>query len=525
VRTSPAGDPFEELPLAWFGIFEDATPVPPLRPPNAAFGVWRWRPSPSQPDYEEQVERIRGYIRAGETYQVNHTIRLRGRFAGTDRAFYAALALAQRGSHAAYVDLGRYRILCASPELLFSLDADGALVTRPMKGTAPRGRWPAEDRARAYTLAATEKERAENAMIVDLLRNDMGRISDPGSVRPERLFEVERYETVWQMTSTIRSRLREGLGLPDVFGALFPSGSVTGAPKVRSMQIIAELETLPRGIYCGAIGWAAPVGSEGTIASFNVAIRTVVLDTRSETAEYGVGGGITFDSDPAREHAECLAKSRVLTERRPEFDLLESLAFRDRTLLWPERHLDRMEASAAYFGFAFDRNRIARELDTVVAGLRGDHKVRLLLARDGAIRAESEPIPPLLPEDARPPLRVAIDDEPVDSADIFLFHKTTNRAGFDRRRRRHGNAGEVILVNERGEITEACTANVAVLLNGAWLTPPLDSGCLAGIYRGVLLEEGRIEEGVVPRSDLERADAIALLNSVRLWQPSEIRPG
>ncbi len=523
VRPRLDGDPFGALPLARFDLYDRRVQVPVLRPPSAAFSVWRWEPSVSRPDYDRQIERIREYIRAGDTYQVNHTMRLRGRFAGTDRAFYTALALAQRGGHCAYLDLGRYRILSASPELFFLLEEDGSLTTRPMKGTAPRGRWPDEDRERADRLISTEKERAENAMIVDLLRNDMGRISHPGSVRVGELFGLERYETVWQLTSTISSQLRTGLGIADVFGALFPSGSVTGAPKVRSMQIIAELETLPRGVYCGSIGWIAPDGAPGPRAQFNVAIRTVVLDTETETAEYGVGGGVTFDSVAEREYAECLTKSRVLTERRPGFELLESLGFRDGEVLWLDRHLDRIEASADYFGFAFDREAALNAILRSSSGADGEAKIRLVVDRSGAMTCTAEPLDPLPPEPERPIVAVELDDEPVDPNDVFLFHKTTVRGTYDRALAHHPDADDVILINRRGDITEASSSNVAVHLDGRWYTPPVEAGLLPGTYRAVLLEEGRIEERPITTDELRASDGLALMNSVRLWRPALLR--
>src|SRR3990170_142641 len=307
VRERPAADPFAPMPLVWFGLFERRQDAAPLEPPEASYTVSRWQPSVPRREYEAEIERIRDYIRAGDTFQVNHTMRLRARFSGTDRAYYTALCLAQGGAHNAYLDTGRFRVLSASPELFFRLE-DDRLTTRPMKGTARRGRWLAEDEEEAAALVSSPKGQAGNAMIVDLLRNDLGRISRPSSVRVTRLFDVERYETVWQLTSTVESELRPGLSVADVFAALFPSGSVTGAPKVRSMEITAELEHSPRGVYTGAIGYLAPPDAPGPRANFNVAIRTVVIDPESETVEYGVGGGITYDSSPALEYDECLTK-------------------------------------------------------------------------------------------------------------------------------------------------------------------------------------------------------------------------
>ena len=319
VRDRRPNDAFAALPLAWFAMFERAeeTTLPVPRDegvPDAPDGTWM--PTTLRERFESSVDEIHRLIAAGETYQVNHTMRLRSRVEGDPRGLYRDLCYAQRGAYSAYLDLGRYRVLSASPELFFERRG-GSIVTRPMKGTAPRGRWPEEDRAAAEHLLESAKDRAENAMIVDLLRNDLGRISRAGSVTWADVFQVERYETVWQLTTTVSAELEPGIGLAEIFRGLFPSGSVTGAPKVRTMEIIRDLEDSPRGIYCGAVGFLAPEGSGRPDARFNVAIRTVTVDTASTTAEYGVGGGITWDSEAGSEYEEAVAKSRVLTARRP----------------------------------------------------------------------------------------------------------------------------------------------------------------------------------------------------------------
>ena len=292
VRTRTEGDPFAELPLAWFALFEarqettlPAPPEEPSPPPASA-----WTPSIGREAYDAAIERIHDHIAAGDTYQVNLTLRLRASVAGDPKGLYRDLCYAQRGAYSAYLDLGRYRVLSASPELFFRIDGS-TVATKPMKGTAPRGRWLAEDEEIRARLRGSIKERAENAMIVDLLRNDLTRVARVGSVRWSDVFEAERFETVWQLTSTVSAELRQGRSLRDVFGALFPSGSVTGTPKVRTMQLIADLEDSPRGAYCGTVGYLAPTGATGPRARFNVAIRTVVHDAVTGIAEYGVGAG------------------------------------------------------------------------------------------------------------------------------------------------------------------------------------------------------------------------------------------
>ena len=520
VHVRAPDDPFAELPLAWFALFERKEELPPLEPgrldPSGSAGS-PWRPSVDRATYDAAVERIRELIASGHTYQVNHTIRLRAMIQGDERGFYRDLCLAQRGGYAAFLDLGRYRVLSASPELFFRIDGE-RITTRPMKGTAPRGRWLAEDEEIAARLVASSKDRAENAMIVDLLRNDLGRICRTGSVEVERMLDAERFETVWQLTSTIEGDLRPEITLLDTFRALFPSGSVTGAPKVRTTRIIADLEDSARGPYCGAIGYLAPAGSGEPRASFNVAIRTVVLDAQTRTAEYGVGGGITHDSSASGEYEEIVAKARVLTDVRPAFELFETLAhvpaegFRHL-----DEHLERLAGSAGYFGFRFEPEAAAAALKRAVAEVSGPSVVRLTLARDGALSTDVRDLPPA--DDA---VRVALDDEPVDPSDVWLFHKTTRRAPYERRRERRPDVDDVLLVNDRGQVTESTIANLAVRLDGVWVTPPVDAGLLPGTYRNVLLREGRMTERPVTVDELRGAGELALVSSVRGWRPAEL---
>lgn len=510
-------DPFAALPLAWFAMFERAeeTTLPLPRDEGvAAAPQGTWVPTTTRDRYETSVDRIRELIAAGETYQVNHTMRLRSRVEGDPRGLYRDLCYAQRGAFAAYLDLGRYRILSASPELFFEL-RDGAIVTRPMKGTAPRGRWPEEDRAVAERLLASAKDRAENAMIVDLLRNDLGRISRTGSVAWADVFEVERYETIWQLTTTVSSTLESGVGLADVFRGLFPSGSVTGAPKVRTMEIIRELEDSPRGIYCGSVGYLAPAGSGRPDARFNVAIRTVAVDTVTGTAEYGVGGGITWDSDAEAEYEEAVAKARVLTARRPGFELLETMRHDpEEGVKHLDRHLRRLVASADYFGFRCDETEVREAVEKAVASAPpAPCRVRLALSKDGTVRVVLTPI-------ASEPdvVRVALDDAPQDPRDIFLFHKTSRRQRYEDARRRHQGVDDVLLVNDRGEVTESTIANVAMRVGDRWVTPPIEAGLLPGIGRAVALEKGILTEAAVTIDEVRSSEEVALISDARGWR-------
>ena len=498
------------LPLVWFGLFAAREKVAcgGLQS-RGTYSNSAWEPSISRGAYAGALAAIREYIEAGDTYQVNFTFRLRAAFSGDERAFYRDLCRSQQASYCAYLDLGRHQVLSASPELFFAL-RNGVLTARPMKGTRRRGRWAGEDEQMARALRAAPKERAENVMIVDLLRNDLGRVSEAGSVEVLRLWEVERYETVLQLTSTLRSRLRPEVGLVQLFAALFPCGSVTGAPKVRTAQIIAALEDSARGVYTGCIGFVSP----GPEARFNVAIRTVWIDRRSGRAEFGVGGGITHDSSPQGEYAECLVKARVLKTPRPQFALLETLLFEaGKGYYLLDRHLQRLRSSARYFDFSCDTGAVVRALERESAGFGPRaYRVRLTLGRGGEMEVRSAPLEP-------PPnrARVAISTAAVDSRDPMLYHKTTQRRLYERRRRRHPDCDDVILQNERGEATECCIGNLVAVIAGEKRTPPVSSGLLAGTFRAELLACGKLRECVVTVDEVRRAEALYLINSLRRW--------
>lgn len=499
------------LPLLWMGLYERPEASVGLAK-QATYRVGEWLASVNRADYEKAIARIKEYITLGATYQVNYTYRLCAPFQGEPWGLFLDLVRAQEPAYAGYIDLGSHTICSASPELFFTLDGV-ELSSRPMKGTVGRGRTLEEDRAKSEWLYHSEKNRAENVMIVDMIRNDMGRVGQIGSVTVPRLFDVERYPTLWQMTSTVTSRT--GASLLEIMAALFPCASITGAPKVSTMGIIAELETSPRGIYTGCIGYFAP----GRQAQFNVAIRTVVVDHARGEAEFGVGGGIVWDSETNSEYAESVTKAQILFERRPTFQLLESLLWtpEDGYFLLAE-HLERLADSAAYFGYEFDHDRLVEDLNSLAKSLPSvAQKVRLLLTRDGAANLDASAVGTTYPA------AVGLAQTAVNSDDIFLFHKTTNRAIYQGARSTRPDCDEVLLWNERGELTEATTANIVVKLNGNLVTPPVSSGLLAGTFRNYLLAEGTIREDVVRLSDLERCQAIYLINSVRKWREAYLR--
>ncbi|WP_241037272.1 aminodeoxychorismate synthase component I [Blastococcus litoris] len=498
-------------PLVWFGLCGEPTAVEPVTAPE---GLGEppapWPADWSDDEHARAVARVREHIAAGETYQCNLTDRLRTSAAGDPEELYARLALAQRGAYNAYLDLGRHVVASASPELFFEWAGD-VVRTRPMKGTAARGRTTTEDGEQSRRLRSSAKEQAENLMIVDLLRNDLGRVAEVGSVAVDDLFALERYPTVWQMTSQVSARVRPGTGLLDLFRALFPCGSVTGAPKRRTMQLIADLEPTPRGVYCGAVGLVAPPTAPFR-ARFNVAIRTAVVHRATGSAVYGAGGGITWGSQAAHERAELRTKAAVLAHDPAEHRLLETLAFvPGEGLRHVDRHLARMADSADWAGFRCDRAEVLARLERSVAGRTEPARVRVLLSRSGAVEVDLQAMPPVV---ARP-VRLAVDDDPVDAASPWLQHKTTRREVYLTRALRHPEADDVILVNQDGELTETTTANLALRIGGRWWTPPTTSGCLPGVERARLLESGRLHERVLTVADLYRAQEVVVLNSLR----------
>ena len=520
------------FPLLWFWIFaqskaelEGREEVKSASVDGRVFTVSEWLPNITREHYDQNIQAIREAIGAGETYQVNYTLRLRAGLSGDDYALYQQLLRAQQPGYGAYLDLGRYRILSASPELFFHRQGTH-ITTRPMKGTMARGRWQAEDRERAQALQTSAKNRAENIMIVDLLRSDLGKLALPGSVRVPELFALERYPTVWQMTSAIEAEVPPDTTLTDVFRALFPCGSVTGAPKIETMRHIVRLEAAPRHVYCGAIGLVMPNGT----ATFSVAIRTLLLDTQTRQAEYGVGGGITWNSTPHDEYAELLAKAAVLTENTPPFDLLETLRLENGQFRLLERHLQRMEESAAYFGYAFSAAHTTEELAQIARHYpTGTWRVRLLLAANGSTRTEVFPLAdhsaepfvrnaePFIPTtqafrfDSETPRLVTLAHSPIHSANRFLYHKTTHREVYETHRREINphlaEAYDALLWNERGYLTEFTSGNLVLELEGALWTPPVECGLLAGTFRAELLAQQTIRERLLTPADLSRASA------------------
>jgi para-aminobenzoate synthetase/4-amino-4-deoxychorismate lyase len=541
-EAAPAFDPAllvhgPDGPLAWFAVYDQALPWPDaVQAPSADAALQvQWQAPVSRAELDAAMTTIQHAIAQGELYQVNFTAQMQGLASNLPQAsapeafgaignsgalgLFAALQRAQSGGYAAYIDAGEHgQVLSVSPELFFDWRA-GRILTRPMKGTAPRGATPTEDLALADALQSSPKERAENVMIVDLLRNDLSRIAQPHSVQVPHLFTTQALPSLWQMTSDVVARTREGCTLADVFAALFPCGSVTGAPKVRAMQMISALEPYARGVYCGAVGVVQPGGA----ATFNVPIRTVTLGAvtssglpgpRGQPARCGIGSGITADATTQGEWQEWQHKQVFVQRASSPFALLETLALLDGTLRDASAHLARMQQAALHFAYPWQSDHVQLVLAHLVQQHpRGTWRVRLLLDALGQATAQAYAL-----EASPTQVQLQLAQTPLELAHSeFVRFKTTRRAHYDAFAPTTLGVFDTLLWNAEGEITECTRGNIAMLLNGQWVTPPLHCGLLGGIGRANALLEGRVQEAVVRVADLPRVQAYAFVNSLRGW--------
>jgi para-aminobenzoate synthetase / 4-amino-4-deoxychorismate lyase len=495
-------------PLAWFGLFEHYqqldTAVMPSKLPDPA-GAWlsALRRAITRTDYAAAFASVQEYIAAGDIYQANLTFPLAADYAGDPLALYAALRPRAAAGYGGVIWTGEKHYLSFSPELFFALKKQ-RVTTKPMKGTAPRRSDTKADAAEAETLRTDPKQRAENLMIVDLLRNDLSRVCEAGTVAVPELFHVESYPTVHQMTSTVTGTLPQSADAIDVIQALFPCGSITGAPKIRAMQVIEEVETGPRGVYCGSIGRIDPNGD----AAFNVAIRTFTLCEQTKRVSLGLGSGVVADSDEAAEWDECLAKGDFAKVDRYGFDLIETMRFEPaHGIARLELHLERMKSSAQAFGFEFDRHAARNQLHAATFHLDGLSKIRLLLSKSGAVAIETRPL-----ADATEAWSVTVAPLPVDASDFRLFHKTTDRAFYDDARMASG-ADEVLFTDADGFLTEGSITALFVERDGKLLTPPLSRGALPSVLRRELVESGQATEADLRAEDL--GENFFVGNSVR----------
>ncbi|MBC7878709.1 MAG: aminodeoxychorismate synthase component I [Anaerolineales bacterium] len=506
-----------DFPLVWFGLYSEPQTLKTsdvfthraLREDIGNLIPLNWRASIERESYNAAIEKIKDHIAHGRTYQVNYTMRLNSEFKNKEWELFLNLTQNQN-KYAAYIDTGSNVICSASPELFFKLDGD-KIYGNPMKGTVKRGKTTREDKEQAEWLHDSAKNRAENVMIVDMIRNDIGRIAEIGSVHVPELFKIEKYSTLFQMTSTVQAKTHASID--EIFTALFPCGSITGAPKVSTMNIISELETTPRKIYTGSIGYIAP----NRKAQFNVTIRTVLIDRESEIAEYGVGGGIVWDSTSTDEYDEAILKAQVLTQSEPEFSLIE-------TILWtPEegyflldKHIARIQDSAKYFDFTFSREKFETHLNELATKFKSVQRVRVLLNKFGELNSETKDI-----QIQKGAFKVRLAEQPINSQEVFLYHKTTRREMYpfiaESSSKSKTKPDDILLYNENNQLTEFTIGNLVVEINNQLVTPLISCGLLPGTFRAHLLETGKIKEQVIHKDELEKCSKIFLINSVRKW--------
>ena len=459
-----------------------------------------WQEVTSAANYEKAIAQIHHHLRQGDTYQVNYTVQLKQDLSANPFAIYNRMVVEQEAGYNAYVEHDDMAVISMSPELFFEQN-DRELTTRPMKGTTQRGMTDQEDLEQASWLEQDPKNRSENMMIVDLLRNDMNRISDVGSEHVERLCQVEQYSTVWQMTSTIKSQLREDVDLVEIFRSLFPCGSITGAPKIATMEIIKDLEPQPRGVYCGTIGLLLPNGRR----IFNVAIRTIQM--HQGNAIYGVGGGITWDSTWESEYREVHQKAAVLYRKQARFHLITTGKISQKQLLFEEQHIERLRKASRYFAYPFDAEYLKQKIEEEcrACDINQDYRLRISLSKSGKIEVNRQILTPLSPSFCQ--TQLCLQEANLQQA--FTYFKTTYRPHLNLDKQ------EIIYHNARGELLESSIGNLVLKIDGKLYTPPIRLGILPGIYRQHLLETGEVEEKVLTLVDLAQAESVYGCNAVR----------
>ncbi len=479
---------------------------------NSTYTIENLKPNVDKHEYKKAIEKILHYIGEGDTYQVNYTFKYNFSFSGCQYTLYEELKSTQNVSYSSFLHFGDLSVLSLSPELFFRRDGD-SIIAKPMKGTIKRGKSIQEDVEKVHNLENSVKDYAENTMIVDLIRNDVGRIAQWNSVKVPKLHTIEKFQTLFQMTSTVTAQLPDNISYHQIFESLFPCGSITGAPKIRTMQIIQELEKESRTIYCGTIGIIFPDKK----AVFNVPIRTIVI--QDDKGEMGIGSGIVAESKPDNELNECHVKSRFLTRRFQAFKLLETLLW-DNGYFFLDEHLNRIEESAKYFDYYISRKNIQKQLrrleNSFKTGKR--YKVRVLLDRAGKVHREYDVLKTVPERPSNTAMnKITISEIRTNRDDIFLYHKTDNRSLYNEEYRHYSGQGfcEVVFMNEQGEITEGAVTNVFVLKDGIYRTPPVTSGLLPGIYRTHFMNTNEVTEEVLYEHDLFETDGLFICNSVR----------
>jgi len=502
------------LPLICFGLFKDYKIEKTLESQKLESAeAIEWEITTDRTLYESHLQYIKDQIKLGNTYQVNYTLRKHSNTISNTYGFF--LEKAQDAPYAAFIDSDEHTIISMSPELFFKLSGE-SLICKPMKGTSKRGKTLHEDIALMEELKNSEKDKAENIMITDMLRNDMGKISDTGSVKVLSEFDIEKYPTVWQMTSSIESQA--SASITGIFEALFPCASVTGAPKVSSMKIISEIEGQPREIYTGAIGYIAPNNE----AQFSVPIRTILSDKKSCRSVYGTGSGIVWDSESQKEWDECQNKSAILSASSQNFELFETMLWDSSKKIFLEKlHLDRLKDSAEFYNFKFHREKINDKLQDYLKNLESESEkiIRLFLAKDGEIRLTTSAYKE---QNKDKYYYISLAMRPVDSEDLSLYHKTTNRSVYRNAIGENPDCDDILLWNEAGNITESTISNVIFKKDSEYYTPLVSCGLLSGTYRAHLISQGHLKERIIPKAEINLYSEIYLINSVRGKYPVKL---
>lgn len=492
-----------KLPLLWFGVFQQ--PTFDEIDTSEQFSIGKWNILETKEKYNESLQLIKDAIYDGVTEQVNYTVQFEARFNGDGFTYYNQLKNAQRAKYNAYLDIGAFQILSASPELFFQIN-DGVITVKPMKGTIHRGKTFAEDNENKRWLQTSHKNREENKLITQLMKNELEKVAHEETIDIKEIYKVEKYPTVFQMTSTITGNVLPHMSTIDILKQLFPAGSISGIPKRETLQLISELESYPREVYCGAIGYITPENN----AVFNVPIRTATIDINNHIIRYGSGGAITKHSIAEEEYKEVLTKTKILNWQQKPFQLLETFGLYDGKYLVFDEHIQRLNCSAKYFDFDINLLQIKERLLQLASKYQnGTWRVRLLVYIDGNCQLEIEPLRATINT------KVQLANQPINKENIFLYHKTTNRTAYEKLVR--DNVFDVLLWNEKDEVTEFTIGNIVVEINGELLTPPVQCGLLPGTFREMLLQAGKVKEEKIYKNDLRKCSNIWLINSVRKW--------
>lgn len=525
VRPAGLHDRMRDLPLARFQIFGKRIPLDEIDSVHFAAGdytVSGWTADSTPEDYGGHLAAIGRAIMAGEVSQLKHTFRLQAAFNGDPAALYRDLLLSQRGPHAACLDVDRFRIASASPQSFFRWEGD-RLTVRPVLATTRRGRWLDEDRRMAAELLAAGEASYTNRLIVKEIETELAELGEVlGAAAPER-YGLERLETVWQLTAELGVRVTASTRIVEVFAALFPLASLTGVPKVEAMALLAATEESARGVYCGTIGFLGPAEDGGVDASFNVAVRTVVVDEDEGVAEFGVGASITNGSQIVGAIDEARLKAKVLVDRRPDFQLVAEIRFAQGEAGDVEAQLARLTDSADYFGYLVDGERLRGAFDAATAGLSEDLIVTIRLDRDGSIETDSRPAPSWQDGPGAPELLLGVVSErTVSTENVYLFHSSTIHRVADALARDHPDVDVVVMCNQRHEVAGAVGANVVARIGGVWVTPPFECGTVASVFRDRLVANGTVEERVLSCAELRNADEVAVVNDLAGWRTVEL---